>query len=118
MCAVMAALFSTAFMFAHDSPVAIGRWSPSLGFSLVLVSAWGVHSYDRHLHRQRLARHPFSHYRPRPPPPLPREPGRPRSLSHGGGSGTGSGTGTGSGRLSQAGSPTTAPAHAAPASNR
>lgn len=34
-------------MFVHDSPVAVGQWSPILGFIVVMMFTFSVHSYDR-----------------------------------------------------------------------
>lgn len=34
-------------MFVHDSPVALGQWSPVLGFLFVMMFTFSVHSYDR-----------------------------------------------------------------------
>lgn len=53
---ILALLFSTALFFAKDSPFAIGNWSPSIGFTLVISIGYGVHAYDRYLHRQELIR--------------------------------------------------------------
>lgn len=43
----MAFCFSGALIFVNDSPVAVGQWSPVLGFLLVMVFTFSVHSYDR-----------------------------------------------------------------------
>ena len=48
---IFALLFSTALFFAQDSPLAFGRYSPSLGFFAVLVSSYVMHLYDRYMHR-------------------------------------------------------------------
>ena len=53
---IFAFLFSSALFFANDSPIAVGQWSPSLGFVLVLSAGYGVHAYDRHLHRKELTK--------------------------------------------------------------
>ncbi|GMI56777.1 hypothetical protein TeGR_g11738, partial [Tetraparma gracilis] len=45
-------------MFTIDSPVAIGTWSPSLGFLITVSFGWLVHAYDRHLHRLEMSRVP------------------------------------------------------------
>lgn len=42
---------STVVCFAKDSPFAVGIWSPSLGFLIVLGCGLIVNMYDRHLHR-------------------------------------------------------------------
>uniref|UniRef100_A0A7S4ERR4 Uncharacterized protein n=1 Tax=Pseudo-nitzschia australis TaxID=44445 RepID=A0A7S4ERR4_9STRA len=52
---IFAMLFSTALLFAQDSPVAIGKYSPSLGFVGVLVSSYAMHVYDRYMHRIALS---------------------------------------------------------------
>lgn len=44
---ILAFCFSGALVFVHDSPVAVGQWSPVLGFLLVMVFTFSVHSYDR-----------------------------------------------------------------------
>lgn len=49
-------LFSTALFFAKDSPLAFGRYSPSLGFFGVLLSSYAMHLYDRYMHRVALSR--------------------------------------------------------------
>jgi hypothetical protein len=51
-------VFSSCVVFIHDSPFAIGQWSPSAGFLLVSLFTFGIHSYDRHLHRNWIARVP------------------------------------------------------------
>lgn len=43
----MAFCFSGALIFVHDSPVALGQWSPVLGFLFVMMFTFSVHSYDR-----------------------------------------------------------------------
>eukprot|EP00536_Pseudo-nitzschia_multiseries_P010728 jgi/Psemu1/297650/fgenesh1_pm.337_\ len=48
---IFAMLFSTALFFAQDSPVAIGEYSPTLGFLGVLISSYAMHVYDRYMHR-------------------------------------------------------------------
>mmetsp|Transcript_25958 Transcript_25958/g.54032 ORF Transcript_25958/g.54032 Transcript_25958/m.54032 type:complete len:1266 (-) Transcript_25958:28-3825(-) len=55
---VFALMVSTTALFAADSPVAIGLWSPSLGFLGVITFGYIVHAYDRYLHRASLSRHP------------------------------------------------------------
>ncbi|CAM9981766.1 unnamed protein product [Scytosiphon promiscuus] len=50
--------FSGALVFVHDSPVALGQWSPVLGFLFVMMFTFSVHSYDRQLHRSRIGRAP------------------------------------------------------------
>lgn len=52
---IFAMLFSTALFFAQDSPVAIGRYSSSLGFVGVLFSSYAMHVYDRYVHRIALS---------------------------------------------------------------
>ncbi|CAM9116602.1 unnamed protein product [Discosporangium mesarthrocarpum] len=49
---------SGALVFINDSPVAIGQWSPSLGFVLVAAFTFCIHSYDRQVHRSRIGRVP------------------------------------------------------------
>jgi len=53
---IFAVLFSTALFFAKDSPIAFGRWSPSLGFLCVVLAGYGVHIWDRHVHRIYMSR--------------------------------------------------------------
>lgn len=53
---VFALLFSTALFFAQDSPVAIGNYSPSLGFFGVLLASYAMHVWDRYAHRIALSR--------------------------------------------------------------
>ena len=53
---VFALMVSTTALFAADSPVAIGLWSPSLGFLGVITFGYIVHAYDRYLHRASLSR--------------------------------------------------------------
>lgn len=53
---IFAILLSTALFFANDSPIPIGQWSPSLGFVFVISAGFGMHTYDRHLHRQELTK--------------------------------------------------------------
>lgn len=53
---IFAMLFSTAIFFAQDSPLAIGKYSPSLGFFGVLLSSYAMHVYDRYVHRIALSR--------------------------------------------------------------
>ena len=52
---IFALLFSTALFFAQDSPVAIGKYSPTLGFVGVILSSYGMHLYDRYMHRIALS---------------------------------------------------------------
>jgi hypothetical protein len=53
---IFATLFSTALFFARDSPLAFGRYNPSLGFLGVLLASYAMHVYDRHIHRVNLSR--------------------------------------------------------------
>jgi len=53
---IFALLFSTALFFAQDSPVAIGKYSPSLGFFGVVLASYAMHVYDRYMHRIALSR--------------------------------------------------------------
>jgi hypothetical protein len=53
---IFALLFSTALFFAQDSPLAFGRYNPSLGFFGVVVSSYVMHLYDRYMHRVALSR--------------------------------------------------------------
>ena len=41
-----------------DSPFALGVWSPSLGFLVVLFCGYVIHAYDRFLHRANISRVP------------------------------------------------------------
>jgi len=52
---IFAMLFSTAIFFAQDSPVAIGKYSPTVGFVGVLLSSYAMHVYDRCMHRNALS---------------------------------------------------------------
>jgi len=52
---IFALLFSTALFFAQDSPVAIGKYSPSLGFFGVILASYAMHVYDRYMHRIALS---------------------------------------------------------------
>ncbi|CAM9626117.1 unnamed protein product, partial [Phaeothamnion confervicola] len=54
----MSFVFATAVLFIADSPLAIGLWSPQIGFVGVAMFTFAVHSYDRQLHRQRTGRAP------------------------------------------------------------
>ena len=54
---IFALLFSTALFFAQDSPLAFGRYSPSLGFFGVVLSSYVMHLWDRYMHRVALSRH-------------------------------------------------------------
>ena len=75
----MAGVGAAVLVFSPDSPLAIGRWSYTLGLLITLGAAFAVHSYDRHLHRVNISRKPmFVH-------------GRSRRA----GAGTGPGTGAG-----------------------
>lgn len=49
-------LASTALFFAKDSPVALGRYSSTLGFLMILLTSFMMHVYDRHVHRAALSR--------------------------------------------------------------
>ncbi|TMW62234.1 hypothetical protein Poli38472_009727 [Pythium oligandrum] len=51
-------LFSTAVLYIHDSPLAIGRWNSSIGMFLVVSFTSGVHFLDRFIHRQEISRKP------------------------------------------------------------
>ena len=53
---IFALLFSTALFFAQDSPIAFGRYSPSLGFFGVVVSSYAMHLWDRYMHRVAISR--------------------------------------------------------------
>ncbi|CAM9851686.1 unnamed protein product, partial [Chrysoparadoxa australica] len=55
---LLAFVFSSAVFYIHDSPLAIGRWSPSAGFLGVVAFTFGIHYYDRHLHRHNIGRVP------------------------------------------------------------
>jgi hypothetical protein len=55
---VFALMVASIAMFTIDSPVAIGTWSPSLGFLITVSFGWLVHAYDRHLHRLEMSRVP------------------------------------------------------------
>ncbi len=52
---IFALLFSTALFFAKDSPLAFGRYSPSLGFFGVVLSSYVMHLWDRYVHRVALS---------------------------------------------------------------
>ena len=54
----MALMVASTAVFTTDSPVAIGLWSPFLGFVFVLSFGWFVHAYDRYLHRREVSRVP------------------------------------------------------------
>lgn len=43
--------FSGALVFVYDSPVALGQWSPVLGFVFVTLFTYTVHSLDRQVSR-------------------------------------------------------------------
>lgn len=51
-------VFSTCVFFVKDSPFAIGQWSISAGFLGVVMFTYGIHSFDRHLHRKYVGRVP------------------------------------------------------------
>jgi hypothetical protein len=53
---IFALLSSTAILFAKDSPLCLGLWSPSLGFLAVIASGYAIHALDRHLHRLEISR--------------------------------------------------------------
>lgn len=53
---IFAVFLSAALFYAHDSPIAFGRWSPTLGFVGVLVSGYIMHLWDRYLHRVAMSR--------------------------------------------------------------
>ena len=61
-------LLSTALFFANDSPVAFGRhWSPTLGFTMVLLSGYLMHIVSR---IETVLLH-FSYLRALPPKTFP-----------------------------------------------
>lgn len=47
--------FSGALVFVPDSPVAVGQWSPVLGFLLVMLFTFSVHSYDRQVEPEKCS---------------------------------------------------------------
>ena len=53
---IFALLFSTAMFFANDSPIAVGKWNPSLGFFSVLLVTYAMHIWDRMVHRREMSR--------------------------------------------------------------
>jgi len=53
---LFAVLFSTALFFAKDSPLALGAWSPSLGFLSVLLCGYAMHVWDRSMHRLEMSK--------------------------------------------------------------
>lgn len=53
---IFALLFSTAMFFANDSPIALGKWNPSLGFFSVLLATYAMHTWDRVVHRREMSR--------------------------------------------------------------
>jgi hypothetical protein len=53
---IFALLFSTAMFFANDSPIALGKWNPSLGFFSVLLVTYAMHIWDRMVHRREMSR--------------------------------------------------------------
>jgi hypothetical protein len=61
---IFALLFSTAVLFAKDSPLAwVGHFSPSLGFLCVVLSGYMMHLWDRHLHRIAISQSGGRHLR-------------------------------------------------------
>jgi hypothetical protein len=60
---IFALLLSTALLFAKDSPMAFGLWSPSLGFVCVVLSGYAMHLWDRHLHRIAISKPRSRHLR-------------------------------------------------------
>lgn len=55
---VISFITAAVLMFSPDSPVGIGRWSIALGWTIVVIVSFAVHSYDRHLHRVNISRKP------------------------------------------------------------
>eukprot|EP00520_Triparma_pacifica_P007006 CAMPEP_0118651948 /NCGR_PEP_ID=MMETSP0785-20121206/11055_1 /TAXON_ID=91992 /ORGANISM="Bolidomonas pacifica, Strain CCMP 1866" /LENGTH=475 /DNA_ID=CAMNT_0006544429 /DNA_START=267 /DNA_END=1691 /DNA_ORIENTATION=+ len=55
---VFALMLATAVFFARDSPLALGLWSPSLGFLSVLAFGYFVHVWDRWRHRKEIGGRP------------------------------------------------------------
>jgi len=53
---IFAVLFSTAVIFAKDSPLAFGLRYPSVGFIGVLFSGYGMHIWDRNMHRLEIGK--------------------------------------------------------------
>lgn len=53
---IFAVLLSTAVIFAKDSPLAFGLTYPSLGFLGVLISGYGMHVWDRNMHRTEIGK--------------------------------------------------------------
>lgn len=53
---IFAVLLSTAVIFAKDSPLAFGWSNPSLGFIGVLISGYGMHIWDRNMHRMAMGK--------------------------------------------------------------
>jgi hypothetical protein len=53
---IFALLLSTAMFFADDSPIALGKWNPSLGFISVLFATYAMHIWDRVVHRREISR--------------------------------------------------------------
>lgn len=53
---VFAILLSTALFFASDSPVAFGKYSPTLGFVSVLVVGYAMNLWDRYTHRLAISK--------------------------------------------------------------
>ena len=51
---IFAVLLSTAIIFAKDSPLAFGWTYPSVGFIGVLISGYGMHIWDRNMHRMEI----------------------------------------------------------------
>lgn len=52
---IFAILLTTALLFAEDSPLAFGRWNPTLGWMLVLLAGYVMHLWDRYMHRQAIS---------------------------------------------------------------
>ena len=55
---IVTAIFTSALLFASDSPLRIGRQHPIIGMVLILFSALYVNHYDRQLSRVSLTRTP------------------------------------------------------------
>jgi len=53
---ILAVLFSTAVIFARDSPLAFGLTYPTLGFIGVLICGYGMHIWDRNMHRMEIGK--------------------------------------------------------------
>lgn len=54
---VFAVLMATAIIFVRDSPLCFGDTRPGLGISIVFISGFFVHMYDRMKHRNELSTH-------------------------------------------------------------